>query len=84
MRYVFQGSDPKAPDASGDESPLPFTIYIAAGPGRYNPLPGVMNLKEVTHQHWTWNKPLELFYAYKVKPTTSVDNMDLISSEKTW
>ena len=71
-------------------STYPFTIYIAAGPGQYNPIPGNMSLQQVLERYWTSErerKPLELFYAYKVKPTTPVDNSGMNkngSTQKTW
>ena len=51
-------------------SAFPFTLYIAAGPGQYNPLQGSITLAQVDEQYWKINKPLELFYAYKVNPTS--------------
>ncbi|XP_075590985.1 E3 ubiquitin-protein ligase RING2 [Dermatophagoides farinae] len=56
---------------TGDKSMhFHFTLYIAAGPGQYNPLQGSVTLSQVDDQYWKANKPLELFYAYKVNPTS--------------
>nr|XP_027196636.1 E3 ubiquitin-protein ligase RING2-like [Dermatophagoides pteronyssinus] len=55
---------------TNSSSAFPFTLYIAAGPGQYNPLQGSITLAQVDEQYWKINKPLELFYAYKVNPTS--------------
>lgn len=42
--------------------PSLFTIYIAAGPGQFQPLLGQMTLEQINEKFWRVNKPLELFY----------------------
>lgn len=49
----------------------PFAIFIAAGPGQFHPLAGPMSLSQVVEKYWKLNRPLELFYAYKMKPSSS-------------
>ncbi|RWS08244.1 E3 ubiquitin-protein ligase RING2-like protein [Dinothrombium tinctorium] len=44
-----------------------FTIYVAAGPGQYQPLLGQMTLESINEKYWRVNKPLELYYAYKMQ-----------------
>lgn len=47
-----------------------FTIYVAAGPGQYQPLVGPMTLYQINDKYWRVNRPLELFYAYKMQTTS--------------
>lgn len=47
-----------------------FTIYVANGPGQYHPLVGPMTLFQINEKYGTHNKPLELFYAYKMQTTS--------------
>ena len=39
-----------------------FALYIAAGPGQFQPLLGQMTLEQINEKYWRFNKPLELFY----------------------
>lgn len=70
------------------KSPYPFTIYIAGGPGQFNPVPGGLNLQQVHEKFWRANKPLELYYAYKMEPTTPNDQTGFVGKNgtphKTW
>ncbi|KAI2796069.1 hypothetical protein BLOT_016081, partial [Blomia tropicalis] len=52
-----------------DNNNWPYTIYAAGGPGQYNPIRGSMTLSQVCEQYWKHqspNRPLQLFYAYKM------------------
>ena len=58
-------------DANNEESL--FTIYQAAGPGEFKPLPGNVSLKQIATEKYEGYdkykkqcKPLELHYAYKM------------------
>ncbi|KAF7494760.1 E3 ubiquitin-protein ligase RING2 [Sarcoptes scabiei] len=83
IRYNFESSEEeRESDRNENESNhsdskdfnknemFPFTLYIAAGPGQYNPLQGSVTLAQIDEDYWKLNKPLELFYAYKVNPTS--------------
>lgn len=83
IRYNFEsseeerGSDRNENESNHSDSKdfnknemFPFTLYIAAGPGQYNPLQGSVTLAQIDEDYWKLNKPLELFYAYKVNPTS--------------
>jgi len=48
-------------DVLCSETPL-FTVYVAAGPGQFQPLLGQMTLEQINEKFWRVNKPLELFY----------------------
>lgn len=71
MRHKFDSSEANG-DAhhdvndSSSEASL-FTIYVAAGPGQYQPLVGPMTLSQINEKYWRVNRPLELFYAYKIQ-----------------
>ncbi len=47
-----------------------FTMYVASGPGQYQPLVGPMTLNQINEKYWRVNRPLELFYAYKMQTTS--------------
>jgi E3 ubiquitin-protein ligase RNF1/2 len=47
-----------------------FTLYVASGPGQYQPLVGPMTLNQINEKYWRVNRPLELFYAYKMQTTS--------------
>lgn len=51
----------------------PFAVFIAAGPGQFHPLPGDWSLTAVSDKYWKVNRPLELFYAYKMASTKLAD-----------
>lgn len=76
LRYQLNDDEDDDVDEDDDEQDdnkdenFPFTLYINAGPGQYNPLPGSIDLAQVNEQHWRQNKPMELFYAYKVNTTS--------------
>lgn len=76
IRYRCESEMTEEQNISNDaENPVsnclfPFTIYIAAGPGQYNPIPGSATLEQVDEQYWKVNRPLEIYYAYKVNPSS--------------
>lgn len=72
--------------ASGQSRVIPheFTMYIAGGPGQFNPVPGELNLAQVHEKFWRVNKPLELYYAYKMEPAEKTFGSKNGSTHKTW
>lgn len=83
MRYEYEGSEDEQGERQNGSSAhgsreggenkaqqSPFTMYIAAGVAQYHPLHGDMSLADVAAQHWKFNRPLELYYGYKVNPTS--------------
>lgn len=72
MRHILDCSNGDAQQdvkESSSEASL-FTIYVAAGPGQYQPLIGPMTLYQINDKYWRVNRPLELFYAYKMQTTS--------------
>lgn len=72
MRHILDSTTPNGDahikDASAEASL--FTIYVAAGPGQYQPLTGPMTLDQINKKYWPLNRPLELFYAYKMQTSS--------------
>jgi len=69
MRHILDRSSGDAQQDVRDtsnEASL-FTIYVATGPGQYQPLVGPMTLHQINDTHGKFNRPLELFYAYKMQ-----------------
>ena len=54
-----------AQDVKDPEESL-FTLYLATGPGQFQPLIPTMTLDQVSDKN-TRNKPLEFHYAYKLR-----------------
>lgn len=48
----------------------PFFIYIAVTPGQFLPLNGNQSLDQVNEKYWKVNKPLEMYYSYKINGGT--------------
>jgi len=72
MRHILDcsnGNSPQDVKETSSEASL-FTIYVAAGPGQYQPLLGPMTLYQINDKYWRVNRPLELFYAYKMQTTS--------------
>lgn len=72
MRHILDRSNGDAQQEVRDSSTEAslFTIYVAAGPGQYHPLVGPMTLYQINDKYWKVNRPLELFYAYKMQTTS--------------
>jgi E3 ubiquitin-protein ligase RNF1/2 len=74
MRHLLDctnnGTDGHQDSKEASEGSL-FTIYVAAGPGQYQPLLGSMTLENINEKHWRVNRPLELYYAYKIQKILS-------------
>ncbi|RWS28331.1 E3 ubiquitin-protein ligase RING2-like protein [Leptotrombidium deliense] len=70
MRHILDCNSSDT-DENRDKDPTSeaslFTIYVAAGPGQFQPLSGQMTLETINEKHWRLNKPLELYYAYKMQ-----------------
>ncbi|XP_054156069.1 E3 ubiquitin-protein ligase RING2-like [Oppia nitens] len=71
MRHILDcsngGTTQKDVRESSSDASL-FTISIASGsPGEYKMLSGPMTLNEINDKFWKVNRPLELFYAYKLE-----------------
>ena len=78
MRHILdcknsnpQNNNELMKDANSEERL--FTIYQAAGPGEFKPLPGNVTLKQIATEKYDGYdkykkicKPLELHYAYKM------------------
>ncbi|CAG2105636.1 unnamed protein product, partial [Medioppia subpectinata] len=72
MRHILDSSNGNSQQdvkETASEASL-FTIYVAAGPGQYQPLVGPMTLYQINDKYWRVNRPLELFYAYKMQTTS--------------
>ena len=73
MRHILDcsnGSSQKDVRETSSDASL-FTISIASGsPGEYKMLSGPMTLSEINDKYWKVNRPLELFYAYKLETTS--------------
>jgi len=67
MRHILDlnGDANHMENASSSDASL-FTIYVGTGPGQFQPLVGPMTLLQINEKYWKFNKPLELFYAYKI------------------
>ncbi|KAI1292093.1 E3 ubiquitin-protein ligase RING2 [Halotydeus destructor] len=68
MRHTLDcpnGSDSQEAKESSEESL--FTLYLATGPGQFQPLTATMNIIEIVTEKSPRNRPLELHYAYKLR-----------------
>lgn len=65
MRHFLE-TNPNNCDNNQELDTSIFTIYVAAGPGEFQPLLGQTTLDQVNEKFWRHNKPLELYYAYKM------------------
>ena len=65
IRHKLDGNEVAAEDASEPPESL-FTLYLASGPGQFQPLAPSATLAEVKSKHFK-NEPISLFYAYKIQ-----------------
>ena len=64
MRLKLDGNG-AAEDASEPPESL-FTLYLASGPGQFQPLSPSSTLAEIKSKHFR-SEPISLFYAYKIQ-----------------
>lgn len=54
-------------DPDSDSSESLFTLYLGTGPGQFQPLTPSMTLEQVKEKHFKIDRPLLLYYAYKIQ-----------------
>jgi hypothetical protein len=68
MRHKLDSAtnDTEAQDIKEAADESLFTLYLATGPGQFQPLSGNMTLEEIIADKNARSRPLELVYAYKL------------------
>ena len=54
-------------EPESDSSESLFTLYLGTGPGQFQPLTPSMTLDQVKEKHFKSDRPLLLYYAYKIQ-----------------
>lgn len=70
MRFNLRSNQPVDPENDENSLGLPFTLYVNAGPAQFDPLPGSMTLIQVHEKYFKKDKPLQLFYASNINPSS--------------
>ena len=74
------GHSNPAIEADLESSESLFTLYLGTGPGQFQPLAPAMTLEQVREKHFKSDRPLLLYYAYKIQDSVCAGPPDDLHS----